>query len=183
MRQKYLIFFTLALFIVSCGSDEDLDYILSYDGENFSAPILDAGTHEAAVLFTSAETSDYSGQQLIEISWFTGPVAPVRTELKVYSQGTNNTPGSLLYNANVSNGLSLQAWNKHTLATPVDITGQDLWISVLVEHDIQQQSIGCDAGPNVTNGDWLMSDTSWSTYTARTGESINWNIKGTVSQD
>ena len=185
MKQKYLLFLSLAFLIASCGSDNDLDYLLSYDGENLTAPILDAGVHEAAALFTSNETGDYTDQQLIEVTWYTGPVPPERAEVRVYGPGTNNTPGALLYSANVSNALQLGAWNSHTLATPVNITGEDLWISILVEHTSSQQSIGCDAGPNKTNGDWLLSssDNNWSTFTARTGESINWNVRGVVSQD
>ncbi len=51
-----------------------------------------------------------------------------------------------------------------------------------VEHAQQQQSIGCDAGPRKTNGDWLFSgaDLSWLTYQERTGEGVNWNIRGRV---
>jgi len=47
------------------------------------------------------------------------------------------------------------------------------------------QTIGCDAGPNSTGGDWLYqeSDGRWLTFQQRTTtESINWNIRGFVSE-
>ncbi len=183
MKKHFLFFIALSLFVGACSSDSDLDFLLSYDGVNVNGPLLDVGTHEAAVLFTSAETTEYKDKQLIEISWYMGPLAPASTEVRVYGPGTNNTPGTLLYSADVSSALRLQDWNKHTLAAPVAITGQDLWISVKLVHNISQQSIGCDAGPNVVNGDWLLSNNTWSPYTVRTGESINWNIRGVVSED
>ncbi len=183
MQQKYLFFFALALFITSCGKDKDLDLLLSYDGDNFSAPILDAGVHELGVLFPSSETNDYKDNQLIEVSWFTGPQAPIRTEIIIYGPGSNNTPGTVLYTADVTSGLRLGDWNSHTLATPVTLTGEDLWIVVKVNHTISQQSVGCDSGPNVTNGDWLFSADNWSPFTTRTGESVNWNIRGVISEN
>ncbi|NBC09496.1 MAG: hypothetical protein GVY26_20080, partial [Bacteroidetes bacterium] len=50
--------------------------------------------------------------------------------------------------------------------------------------DGQQQSIGCDAGPNQSNGDWLYdsNDSQWLPYTDRTPESINWNIRGELTE-
>lgn len=184
MKKNFLLLpFIAFLLLTSCGSDDNLDFLLSLDGDNLTAPNLEPGVHEAAALFTSNETGSYDGRELIEVTWFMGPVPPFRTEVRVYGPGTNGNPGSLLYSADVTAGLDLGAWNRHVLATPVAITGQDLWISVLVEHANTQQSIGCDAGPNVAGGDWLMSDGNWQTFRDRTGDSINWNVRGVVSQD
>jgi hypothetical protein len=52
-----------------------------------------------------------------------------------------------------------------------------------VYHNDVLQSIGCDAGPAAPDGDWLYqdSDQEWQTFRQRTGESINWNIRGKVT--
>lgn len=175
----------LALF-TACGEDEtpQIDNVLSYDGDNVTGPLLQTGAYEAAVRFTSAETSPFNGRQLIEVDWFMGQ-APESCEIKIYGEGTNNSPGSLLYRATVTNALVTPSWNTHELSQPIDIDGTDLWISVAFTHNAVQQSIGCDA-PNSgqPNGDWLFqdSDNEWKPYKERTPENINWNIRGTVSQ-
>ncbi|MEM8908577.1 MAG: hypothetical protein AAGD05_12070, partial [Bacteroidota bacterium] len=93
MKKNFLLLFVFALLISACDSDEDLDFLLSYDGANFSGPLLAAGTHEAAALFPASETDVYEGRQLIEVTWFNGPVAPASTQVKVYGPGINNSPG------------------------------------------------------------------------------------------
>jgi hypothetical protein len=48
----------------------------------------------------------------------------------------------------------------------------------------EDATIGCDAGPAVANGDWIVSsvDNDWKTYRDFTNAtvSINWNIRGQV---
>ena len=46
--------------------------------------------------------------------------------------------------------------------------------------------MGCDAGENYTGeGDWLFQDADfqWLTFANRTGDRINWNIRGKVSEE
>jgi hypothetical protein len=77
-------------------------------------------------------------------------------------------------------------WSEHTLDTPVDVSGEDLWISVGVTHAAFQQSLGCDAGNSYTGeGDWLFKSTDgqWQTFANRTGDRVNWNIRGKISEE
>ncbi len=169
---------------IGCKKDNEENFAFSYDGPNLTGPILEVGYHEAAARFTSNETNAYSGKQLTSVSFFMG-VVPQKVEVIIYAEGNDDAPGAELYRANVTTGIQVPEWNEHTLSTPIDIDGNDLWISIGLTHDQQSQSIGCDAGPNVANGDWLFkaSDNLWSPFGVRIpGESVNWNIRGKVSE-
>ena len=167
----------------ACNDDEDPLNRLSHDGANLTGPILETATWQAAARFTPAETAEFSGLRLTQVEFFMGAV-PGGTDIRIFGPGQNNTPGDLLYTAQVGSSISERAWNRHRIATPIDITGQELWIAIGLVHLTAQQSIGCDAGPAVTNGDWLFSsiDGQWRTFRERTGESINWNIRGIVEE-
>ncbi|MEL7021487.1 MAG: hypothetical protein AAGK47_07765, partial [Bacteroidota bacterium] len=61
-----LPFLCIGLIFTACEDESDItvvvDGILRYDGPNSTAPLLDAGTYEAAARFTSALTSSLEGQ-------------------------------------------------------------------------------------------------------------------------
>lgn len=184
MKKLSILLLLFCVLTYSCKDDDPIekDFILQHDGDNATGPQLDAGTYEAAVRFVGDDVSIYSGNKLTEVEFFMGN-EPASCRVIVYDEGANNTPGNELYTANI-NSVQSPAWNTHRLATPVDITGDNLWISIELVHDQSQQSIGCDAGPRSTNGDWLFqdSDGNWETYQNRTGESVNWNIRGKVEE-
>ena len=180
---KLFVFCSLLLSFLACEKESaGLSYVLQYDNGNVTGPILPAGTHELAVKFTTTELTPYLGQQLEAVRFFVGN-RPAQCQLFIYAENTSSRPGTALYNANLTNALTVGDWNTHKLATPIEITGDDIWISVSVTLDQQQQSIGCDAGPNKPNGDWLYraDDRQWISYEQRTGERVNWNIRGVVS--
>lgn len=174
----------LLLFGTACKKDE-VDNLLNYDGENQTAPLLTAGVHELAARFTSDLTGPYAGRQLLAVQYFMGP-KPQIAELHVYGVGGPDFPGNLLYSANITDEIRTLSWNEHVLSTPVDIAAEDLWISIIVTHAAEQQSLGCDNGDRyLGNGDWLFqsSDLEWKTFRERTGEEVNWNIRGRVSEE
>ena len=171
------------LLSIGCKKDNEESFAFQYDGPNLTGPILEPGYHEAAARFTSNETAAFAGKQLTSVSFFMG-VVPQQVEVIIYAEGDDNTPGAELYRANVTTGIQTPEWNEHILSTPIDIDGNDLWLSIGLTHNQPSQSIGCDAGPNVANGDWLFkaSDNLWSPFGTRIpGESVNWNIRGKVS--
>lgn len=180
MKTRYFIaILSAALLWGACNKDNDS--FLQLDGDNATGPLLDAGQHETAVRFTADRTRQFNGRQLTEVHWYTGP-RPAATQVKVYGPGPGNAPGSLLYSKDVSSSVRPFNWNVHRLDTPIEITGQELWIAIAFTHAERGQTIGCDAGPNRIGGDWLFTlDNQWRTYIQRTGESINWNIRGKVS--
>ena len=185
MKRPFYLLLALGLVLsgTACKKDAVVENILNYDGENATGPLLAAGYHEAAARFTSDRTAAFAGKQLIAVQYFMG-AKPQKAEIRIYGEGIPTFPGTLLYVADITDEIRTLRWSEHILDTPVDITGEDLWISIALTHAAQQQSIGCDAGPNRANGDWLYQSTDglWESYRNRTGEGINWNIRGKVSE-
>lgn len=174
--------------IVSCSSSETMTsstpqrFTLRYDGSNANAPNLPSATYEAAARFRAAETSALPGGELIEVEFHIA-FLPASATVKVYDEGTPTSPGPLLYSADVTASLTQDTWARHALATPVMISGDDLWIAIEFTHALSQRVIGCDPGPAVADGDWLYSsaDGMWTPFSQRFAISVNWNIRGIVA--
>lgn len=183
MKTYIYPFLLLVLALLTACNKDTPDNVLHYDGENFSGPLLPAGANEAAVLFPADITSAYRGRQMVAVRYYMG-AKPLEAQIRIYGEGAPGFPGAELYSAVITDEVRTLQWSEHSLTTPVEITGDDLWISIQLVHAGEQQSIGCDAGPNVRNGDWLFlpSDGNWETYINRTGESVNWNIRGILSE-
>lgn len=176
------IFLVIGLFTGCTKEDSNPgvdDNLLSYDGNNITGPLLVAGNYEAAAQFFASDLAKVSGKKLAQVRWFMG-IAPAKTVIKIYTGGNGNSPGNLAFEKDVTDRLETPGWNTYRLTTPIEITDQDIWISIAFTHSNTQQSIGCDAGPSATGGDWLFfaQDNSWKPYNERTPESINWNIRG-----
>ena len=156
---------------------------LNYDDDNLTAPLLPGNTYEAGVRFTSAETQEIQGGKLIEVYYYLLE-KPASCAIRIYRKSTADGPEILAYSAATTNEINAQSWNKHTLATPIDIGQEDLWIAVRLQHSGQQQTIGCDPGPSHINGDWLFDseDGQWTKLVDRSNNevNINWNIRGVV---
>lgn len=188
MKKVFFLGFLALLAFSSCQNDDDSpvpsgENVLSYDGPNATGPLLVAGDYEAAARFPASETSKLQGRSLTEVTWFMG-ILPSSCKVRIYGPGAGDEPGQLLYSADVTDRVQVPNWNTHELRDPLPIDGQELWISIAFTHPAQQQSIGCDSGPNVPGGDWLFSsnDGQWITYIQRTGESVNWNIRGIAGE-
>jgi len=183
MKNISILILLVAICFISCQKDNaSPDNTLNYDGDNFTAPSLPFGEHFFAARFTNNELEDYIGKSLKEVTFFVGQL-PENCFLEIYEGGTDSEPGERIYNADLSNGLVAPEWNTHSLATPIEITGKDLWLAVKVFHLQNQQSIGCDTGPRNPNGDWMnrQDNPGWKTFAEIVpGESVNWNIRGIV---
>ncbi len=187
--KKYL--FLLLCFTVvfqACKDDEAVPTptnLLNYDGDNFSAPALDAGIYEAAARFTTTEVAEFEGEQLtaVDVYFVSVPVSP---RIKVYAQGSGDTPGDLLYDANITSEARTDSWVRHTLSTPIDIPTEGLWIAVRIDHPETFGSVGCDQGGANANGDLMFvnGDNIWTTLRDFTNGAtdINWNIRGVVGE-
>lgn len=177
----------LSFCLLSCEEDpvgpllgEDI-ISLNVDGNNQDAPSLPANSYEAGVRFPASQMSQYVGDRLVEANFFIQSV-PQTCVLNVYVRSDSNTPDSLVYSANVRSALRANIWNKHLLTTPYVLTGEDLWISLTFSHTNEQRTVGCDAGPARTNGDWLLdaADNQWIPLNQRSSININWNIRGGI---
>ena len=180
----FLFLLSFALF-AACGDDDSgsNDNVLQYDGENQSAPPLDAGQHELAVYFPASTMAQHVGKQLIEVDYYVGNT-PALCKIQIHEPGTSTSPGPVIAGQDydvTSRVMGNPSWKTLILNPPLDITGEDLWIGVFVTHNETLLSVGCDAGPRNDGGDWIWSsDTqTWETFIDRTGtESVNWNIRG-----
>ncbi|MBI1224896.1 MAG: hypothetical protein GC192_06630 [Bacteroidetes bacterium] len=184
MKITNLFFLLGLLLLASCKKDDTNPSgttTLQYDNGNVSGPQLDAGEHELAVRFPASTLADLVGKKLTEVQVFVGEL-PQSCIVKIYKQGNSSTPGAQILQSDVLNSIEFPKWNNFKITPGIEITGEDLWVSVYIELAGKQQSIGCDSGPRKTNGDWLFSgsDHAWKTYQERTGESINWNIRAVV---
>ncbi len=184
--QKYLtLLLIITVAVSSCKKDPvELENTLHYDGENANSPNLFADTYEMAVRFTESKLSPFTGKTITSVEWYLTE-APDNLSLRIYDMGNTARPGDVMYNADVSSTMKVGEWNSHTLSTPIEITTNDIWISLRFTLSDTQQSIGCDSGPNRTNGDWIFRSSSndWDSYLRITGgESVNWNIRGIVSE-
>lgn len=195
--QLLLILAVSGILITSCKKDDpipDGEATLKYDGENNSGPDLEAGYHEMAVYFPSGTMSQYANWKLTEVTWFgSGVDLNISTDscaIKIYDAGSSNTPGALLYEVDVTGTMSASTdqagrWREHLLPTPLTVSGDGIWVTLAFRQDTKRQFIGCDAGPNLANGDWLYSesDGNWETYVLRSPpESVNWNIRAVVEE-
>ena len=185
MKKITFLLLTIAVLFMACSEDDDsvAELLLSHDGANFNAPNLEEDIYEAAAQFTMAETAPFVGQKLSEVSYYMYE-APLSTILVIYA-GDGNQPGEILYQESLTGSNTPNDWNNHVLSTPIDLTGGGLWISLRLRHAKTQQSIGCDAGPTDGGGDWLFrdSDGEWNSFRQRAGgESINWNIRGIITE-
>lgn len=187
MKFYHVLFLLATAFFIACGDDDSgsTSNILKYDGENSSSPELDAGDHELAVYFPASTMAEHVGKKLIEVDFYAG-FAPQVCNLVIHGPGTSTSPGNALQTLNVTNLVQGDSrWVTKILDTPIEITGEDLWIGLFVTHTETKQTIGCDAGPRQAGGDWIWSsDTqTWETFFNRTGtESVNWNIRGVLEE-
>lgn len=190
MKNIFLVILSCTLILVSCKKDNDA-IELRYDGDNFASPALPAGTFDAGQRFPSNVVDNYVGRTLDEVDFYIQE-KPADCSILIYGPGSADAPGSLIYSSNVINQVTANSWNTHTLSTPVEIKNEDLWIVVRLVHNSETRSIGCDEGPASTNGDWMLGEgeTEWKTYRELstnpndgTNVSVNWNIRGILSEE
>ena len=192
MKNTLFLLLSLCLIIASCAKDDDDNGIdagpnaeLSYDATPQDAPALDAGNYDLGARFSGSTLTQFNGRQLESVAFYI-LTAPTKCELIIYGEGTDDMPGSPLYTANLTTSVDSESWNTHTLDTPIDINGTDLWLCLRVEHASRIGSLGCDPGPAASNGDKLYSQSSNQWTTLRdfsNGEvDINWNIRGILSE-
>ncbi len=176
--------YTLALLVTgllilttACEPDEEIDLnLLEYAGVNSTSPFLPEGSYSFAARFPASVLTERIGKEMISVELFIYDVPS--SAILTINQGNASTPGTLLYSDNVTDNLSPNIGNTIFLNSPIEITGEDIWVVYTVEQTENQQVLGCDAGPRDSNGDRFFNTTDgWTTFQDfANGESINWNI-------
>ncbi len=181
---------TLLVFSACKKDDEELPddetrVTLSYDGDNQTAPILGADTYDFALRFPASQMATYAGRKLEEVKFYILD-KPAECEVRIFDAGTVDNHGAELYSADVISAVSSSSWNSHVLTTPLELTGDDIWVVVRTKHEGNIASIGCDNGPAKDGGDWIYAGigTSWLTFRTFTGtENVNWNIRAYLADE
>jgi hypothetical protein len=189
----------LTLFSLNCGKDSTTTttllpppppppptcpscQLLYYGGDQVGAPGLDAGTYEAAARFTPTKIGDLKGKTIKEIHYFVLD-KPESIKIKLYGPLNATTPGNLLYSADVTSATERTRWNVHILTQDLILKDEDIWLSIEFKLRSRNQPIGGDAGPALTDGDWLFnsSDGLWTPIRYICGcDNMNWTIRLSV---
>ncbi|MEL6132401.1 MAG: hypothetical protein AAFR59_03450 [Bacteroidota bacterium] len=157
------------------------DVLINYDGVNVTAPQLPAGTYEGGIRIPADIVNSYTGSTLKEVQFHIATL-PSNCSIKIYQGSDQSAPDALIYSQNVTDDIEANAWNVHTLQRTVTLSDQDLWIAVQFSHPDEQQTLGCDPGPAVANGDWIRNSTGWQTLRQlNSAISINWNVRAVVT--
>ena len=156
--------------------------LLYYGGNVSNAPQLAGGSYEAAARFTAAKIGTLVGKEIIEVHYYIAN-KPDSCNIKIYGPLNDETPGGLLYSADVTGETKAGQWNVHKLTKSVKLKSEDLWLSIGFKQSNSQSTIGCDPGPALIDGDWLYAsaDSKWMSFIKRTSISINWTIRLNVS--
>ena len=168
-----------------CGEDDDTTLTtLNYDGPNVSAPQLPPGTNTFGVYFPPGQTERYIGRRLESVRFYLTDV-PQATSVIVAGEGPDDrTPGDVLYSRELTQRINTTEWFDDRLPTPIEITGEGLWLMVEVELTPGNNfSVGCDSGQSFnSNGNLLNLSTEnvWTTFQEINGETVNWNIRGVL---
>ncbi len=187
----FLLFLCLGLLSwSSCGDDDDLvQDTLNYDGPNFTAPQNGAGVNTFAAFFPESEVQPYIGRRLNRVSFWLEQI-PLSTSVVIYAASSDDrTPGAELYRIDLTQRIRTgRVWVEHNLPTPIELTGEGIWIGVEVDvENTLDQAIGCDDGANYNpNGDRFRpaGSTVWSSFNEITStERINWNIRGFLAEE
>ncbi len=149
------------------------------DGVNFEGiGLTSGGTFQVSAYWPAATMEQYTGMALSQVEIFIQSL-PSSCVIKIYGQGTINTPGNLLHEQVVT--VSPTSWNLISLTNEVEITGEDMWIGYEVTHNAGLFPTGCDDGPALAGfGDMISIDgISWMNL-AGIGFNYNWNIAATL---
>lgn len=135
------------------------------------------GTFNVSAYFTAAFLVPYQGMKLNAVEVYVADETTAFT-INIYGQGNATNPGSLILSQSLTPVPN--SWNMVTLATPVDVGFQDLWIGYQVTHSSGKLPAGVDAGPAVAGfGDMIsLTGGSYESMSQSYGLNYNWNIAG-----
>jgi PKD repeat protein len=162
----------LGIGVCDCGSNNnkitlrnfDENYIYYYNSvASGCAGLIGGGTTENAIRLTSAELSQYAGKSITAARYYHCSSDSYSGNLKIYGQGTDTTPGSLLTSQSFTVP-SDEGWFRVDLSSPITISGDsDIWVSFEQTYADGNFPIGFDNGPAIDGkGDWIyFADYGW----------------------
>lgn len=153
-------------------------YELHYDADNVDAVgLVDGGSFFHAIRFPQAVVEPFITATLSEIKIYILD-APSSSKLFIWGPGTDGSPGEVIVEQTVT--LIPSSWNTITLATPIALDGNDIWIGFEHIHDAGLFIAGIDGGPLNPNGDFIQDINGGWERLSDYGFSSNWNIRATL---
>lgn len=139
----------------------------------------DVSTFDVAHMYDATDLAAYQGGYLTRVKFLPSYQDCIYT-VKVWTDGTATSPGSLVYSS-VAQNVVAGEWNMHVLVTPIPIPDTRLWIG----YEVNTQGgypAGCDSGPQVEGKGNLMNFGGWTTLAQISSIlSYNWLIQGLVT--
>jgi hypothetical protein len=157
------------------------DFVLHYDGDNFSAIGWNSApvSPMVAAMFPTNLTLSHAGMVLSSVDLYINDAGEDYT-LMIWDMGNSTTPGELLVSQPFA-GQSL-SWNSVTLDNPVYITGADIWVGYQFTQPATELFIpGTDGGPANPNGDFVTTGVSWGHLSENPDLNYNWNIRANLT--
>jgi hypothetical protein len=156
---------------------------LGWDGPNTNSIGAANADFIVATKLTATMLTPYVGKGLVKVKFYIAkaPVGNTAT-VKIYASGTASAPGPELFSQLVT--VTINAWNEFTLPSAIEIPTGDLWIGIKAQSQSVATEVfwaGCDAGPNMPNGQFMYFNNAWTTLAAlNPALTYNWNIRGVV---
>ena len=115
----------------------------AYGGSAMGTQIVSA----QYVFFTNSETSTIGVEPNTSVTF------------RVYGQGLNNQPGTLLAEKTVAySDIVADDWTVATFDEPVDLTGYNVWITVEYTQSVSGYAMSFDGGANAGYGDYYRTN-------------------------
>ncbi|MFH2095978.1 MAG: hypothetical protein ABIJ16_09755, partial [Bacteroidota bacterium] len=150
--------------------------ILHYDGVNANAIGLGAAaTFSVFASFPATTMGPYTGYNIPQVDFFISGIADVTSVTITIYEDTTAAP---VYTEVV--GTVVEGWNNFMLTTPYVISGNEIFVG----YELVASGgfpAGCDGGPNVATGDWMIYNSAWYHLPdLNAALTYNWNIRAYV---
>ncbi len=162
---------------------KDLSY---FDGEIWTAiGSSNPYTREIAIQLPESQyASATMGMSITKAAFYVHPEYKSTDNtyiFRVYGQGTFGKPGAMLAEQTIVTDV-LDQWIEVEFPTPVDMTGEEMWVTCQMEQGAGEYTLSCDAGPATGYADWCRTPTSeWSRICVANPQlDFNWMLKATA---
>jgi len=153
-------------------------FALHYDGDNVDAiGLVEGGSFFHAARYPQSLVAPFVAANITQVELYINDLPEVAT-MYIWGPGTTGSPGEVLMQQTVS--VTAQSWNTITLATPLALTGDDIWIGFGYTHPAGTFIAGIDGGPLNPNGDFLREASGEWERLSMYGFNSNWNIRATL---
>lgn len=153
-------------------------FALHYDGDNVDAiGLVEGGSFFHAARYPQSLVAPFVAANITQVELYINDLPEVAT-MYIWGPGTTGSPGEVLLQQTVS--VTAQSWNTITLATPLTLTGDDIWIGFGYTHPAGTFIAGIDGGPLNPNGDFLREASGEWERLSMYGFNSNWNIRATL---